>query len=638
MGIKLKNFSRHIITKIVLFVLCAVLVGAAGTSFYSAAFGSFDFSGFANGGYSYSERHYDDIYDAVVKLMSGDTSQLDEKCFYYINSRGKVLSNSTDKSMQFFTQYPYSYVWENEEATGGYEAEINCFGNLMHYQMGADKSTTLYIAFKNEYIAEQEKLFETDCREISYILSFALAFAVLFLVCLIWLCAVSGRSTEDDNIHTGFSERIYTEVHLLALFLVPMFWVALIDAFFEVFPARITQFNLSLVFVLTALCAAGEVAVFLSIVRKLKAGLFVRQSLTYKILHIIYMPVSDFITGKRFSKNKFWCSMVSKNIVFIPLEFVSVLIFLVNIDYEEGLSILAFMAGAALFLFYLRSKYRACKDVDKIIEQIHAISQGDLTAATQLSPKSELCQAAVELNNIGSGLQKSLAEQIKGERMKIDLVTNVSHDLKTPLTSIIGYIDLMKKEEGLSPEMNDYVNVLSNKAERLKTIVADLFDLAKSTSGNAEVETEKLNICKLIIQTMVDMEDKITAYGREIKTSLPEEAVYILADGKKLYRVFQNIIDNALKYSMEGTRIFIELSVENGKVYVIIKNTASYPMNFTAEEILERFARGDKARTTQGSGLGLSIAESFTNVCGGSFYVVVDGDQFKTSVVFNLFE
>lgn len=222
--------------------------------------------------------------------------------------------------------------------------------------------------------------------------------------------------------------------------------------------------------------------------------------------------------------------------------------------------------------------------------------------------------------------------------MKLDLITNVSHDLKTPLTSIVGYIDLMKKEENLSPEMQDYVSILSQKAERLKGTVSDLFDLAKSTSGNAEVQIEKLDFCKFVIQTLADMEDKIQASGQVIKSELPETPVYIAADGKKLYRVFQNIIENALKYSMPGTRIFIRLTAENGRAYVTVKNTASYEMNFTADEILERFSRGDKSRSTEGAGLGLSIAESFVKVCGGHFYVVVDGDQFKTSVVFSLIE
>jgi len=234
---------------------------------------------------------------------------------------------------------------------------------------------------------------------------------------------------------------------------------------------------------------------------------------------------------------------------------------------------------------------------------------------------------------INKGFDESLEEQMKSERMKVELITNVSHDLKTPLTSIISYIDLLSKEE-LSDTARDYVNILCEKSYRLKNIVSDLFDLAKSTSGDINLDMEKLDLKKLIEQTLGDMEDEIESSGLQIKTRLPEEPVYIISDGKKLYRVFQNLIDNALKYSLKGTRVYIELEEVDGKAVTTIKNVAGYEMDFTAEEILQRFTRGDKSRSTEGSGLGLSIAESFTKVCGGSFKLDIDGDLFKVTMKF----
>jgi signal transduction histidine kinase len=236
---------------------------------------------------------------------------------------------------------------------------------------------------------------------------------------------------------------------------------------------------------------------------------------------------------------------------------------------------------------------------------------------------------------INLGFQESLKEQMKSERMKVDLITNVSHDLKTPLTSIISYVELLSKEE-LPEAARDYVNILADKSGRLKNIVSDLFDLAKSTSGNLPLNMENLDLKKLIEQTLGDMEDEIEKSNIRIKTTLTESPVYIYSDGKKLYRVFQNIIGNALKYSLQGTRIFIDMEVDNKIVNVVIKNTASYDMDFTAEEILQRFNRGDKSRTTEGSGLGLSIAESFTRACGGNFKVEIDGDQFKVKLRFTI--
>lgn len=231
-------------------------------------------------------------------------------------------------------------------------------------------------------------------------------------------------------------------------------------------------------------------------------------------------------------------------------------------------------------------------------------------------------------------MEKSVEEQLKGERMKIDLITNVSHDLKTPLTSIISYVDLLAKDETLSDEARDYVTILGQKSERLKNIVVDLFDLAKSTSGNAKVDFSILDMRKLMDQTMVEMEDKIQASGFEIVTDYEVEQAHFEGDANRMYRVVQNILENALKYSLKGSRIYIRICEEEGKWMLSIKNTASYRMQFTEEEILERFYRGDKSRTTEGNGLGLSIAQSFTGLCGGDFKIKIDGDQFMVKLLF----
>ena len=239
--------------------------------------------------------------------------------------------------------------------------------------------------------------------------------------------------------------------------------------------------------------------------------------------------------------------------------------------------------------------------------------------------------------DINKGFDESIEEQMKAERLKVNLVTNVSHDLKTPLTSIISYLDLLSKED-LSEVSKDYVNILIKKSEMLKNMVADLFDLAKSTSGDINLELESLDLKKLVEQTIADMDDNIVESKLQFKTTLPEEALMINSDGKKLYRVVQNLIDNALKYSLEGTRVFIDLTKEQNRAKLTIKNTASYEMNFSTEDILQRFYRGEESRTGEGSGLGLSIAESFTSVSGGTFDVEVDGDQFKVTLSFKIEE
>lgn len=233
--------------------------------------------------------------------------------------------------------------------------------------------------------------------------------------------------------------------------------------------------------------------------------------------------------------------------------------------------------------------------------------------------------------------KKSIEAAIKSEQLKVDLISNVSHDLKTPLTSMVGYIDLMKKEE-LSDTMADYVEVLSNKAQKLKEMIESLFSLAKTSSGNIELKPEALNLNRLVEQIYADMEDRIHASGLEFVTELTAADTELVTDSSYLYRICQNLIENALKYSAPNTRVFLKTmsSLTDGKRWIRfeITNTASYRMNFTKEQIVERFARGDESRTTDGNGLGLAIVSTYTSALGGQFDVNIDCDQFKAIIEF----
>lgn len=274
------------------------------------------------------------------------------------------------------------------------------------------------------------------------------------------------------------------------------------------------------------------------------------------------------------------------------------------------------------------------RDLNKLVDQIERISNGELTATTDIPQESAYYEYSQKLLNIGQGMEKALETQMKGERMKIDLITNVSHDLKTPLTSIIGYVDLLSKDESLSAEARDYVTILVNKTERLKAIISDLFELAKATSGDAKVDLEVMDMKRLVEQTLGDMADQIEESGFGIRYQCEAVHTKFMGDSSRMYRVVQNVIENALKYSLKGTRIFLRITEADQNVKLEVVNTASYEMNFTEEEIMERFARAEKSRTSEGNGLGLSIADSFTKNCGGKFAIKIDGDQFLVTIQF----
>lgn len=276
--------------------------------------------------------------------------------------------------------------------------------------------------------------------------------------------------------------------------------------------------------------------------------------------------------------------------------------------------------------------YRDAQSFDALLRQLDIAAKGD-PAPVCVPEDSSLYAASKAVSDIGAHLQESVAAQMKSERMKLDLITNVSHDLKTPLTSIIGYLDLLEKQDDLPAGTRDYVLILRQKSERLATTVADLFTLAKATSGSEALAIEPLDLVMAVRQTLGDMNDSIRHTGVPVKATMPESAI-VQADSGKLYRVLQNILDNALRYSLVGTRIYLEVSRGDIATRLTLTNTASYEMNFAPDDVLQRFVRGDASRTTEGSGLGLSIAQSFMQNFGGGLEVGVQGDTFTVTLTF----
>ena len=277
---------------------------------------------------------------------------------------------------------------------------------------------------------------------------------------------------------------------------------------------------------------------------------------------------------------------------------------------------------------------KTTKEVGILLEHIRTIYAGEnLENARQLPKESLFQEASEQLKNIHLAMQKSVEKQVQAERLKIDLITNMSHDLKTPLTSMVGYTDLLKKEE-LSDEARDYVEIISLKQEQLKNMIQDVFELSKATSGVEQLNMECLDMRKLLEQTLGDMEDNVKDSGLDIRTKFSENPLPFMGDNNKMYRVVQNLLGNALKYSLAGTRVYLEAGEKNGQVFAEMKNISAYEMDFSPEEITERFVRGDKSRTTEGHGLGLAIASSFVHNMGGTMQISIDGDLFKVLLMF----
>ena len=283
---------------------------------------------------------------------------------------------------------------------------------------------------------------------------------------------------------------------------------------------------------------------------------------------------------------------------------------------------LALMAGAAWLTFQLQ----------KVRDMGSALAAGDLDA--QLDTEKmyfDVKRHAEDLNAIGVGMNKAVEQRLKSERLKTELITNVSHDIKTPLTSIVNYVDLLKKED-LPPAAEEYLAVLDRQSHRLKKLTEDLVEASKASTGNITVQLEPIVVNEIIHQAIGDYDEKLSAGKLEVIVNTYEGNLMALADGRLLWRVLDNLLSNVCKYAMAGTRVYVDLAARDGKVILSIKNISRDPLNVSADELMERFVRGDASRHTEGSGLGLNIARSLMDLMGGGFGLYVDGDLFKAEL------
>lgn len=310
-----------------------------------------------------------------------------------------------------------------------------------------------------------------------------------------------------------------------------------------------------------------------------------------------------------------------RNILAVELSAAAAYLFFISYSSRWGWNYAAgYMMVATVFIEYI-----FCREViqrywrnelDQIMEQTESFFQKRLEQALEIE-------------------RKSLEKVSRSDQLRVDLITNVSHDLKTPLTSIVGYLELIKKEE-LSDVVRDYVDVISTRAGKLGEMINSLFSLAKASSGNVELHKETFELNRLMEQIFADMDDRIKESGLKFVTQLTEEDTAIYSDNSYFYRICQNLVENALKYSAKGTRVFIKTYKKEAgtdqKMVLEITNTSGYEMDFEKEDIIERFSRGDKARTSEGNGLGLAIVSTYVKALGGEFDIKVDCDQFKAIV------
>lgn len=464
-----------------------------------------------------------------------------------------------------------------------------------------------------------------------------MAAVAAYLVILVFLTIGAGKVKEDEEVHLMKFDHIKTE---LAAASVLLLWavVALVGvkagAFTWQNASGETIYMENVESYLPGIVVGSVEALYtcamflfgyLSLVRRIKAGTVWKNS----VLRWLLIFVKEMFQNIR----HLWKSIMEFAIFFM-------IHWLTYVFGSAGSSIwisnrlwavILLIIDVAAFIWMVQK----AKGTGKIKTGIEKIAGGEVDYQIPVNGLlAEHKEIAEKVNSIGEGLEAALAKSMKSERLKTDLITNVSHDIKTPLTSIINYVELLKQEDLKDPKIQRYIEVLEQKSQRLKTLTEDVVEASKVSSGNITLEFMNLNLVEMIQQTSGEFEEKFKARDLEEVMNLPNEEVVIRADGRRLWRVLSNIYNNAAKYAMQGTRVYADLEKKDGMAYFSLKNVSEQPLNISADELTERFIRGDVSRSTEGSGLGLSIAQSLTEMQGGTFELYLDGDLFKVTIKF----
>lgn len=642
----MKSLLRNKITKTIAFVLMLLCV-AAFTS-YGVTLAKYVRENSYNPSFDNSDGVWECYWSALDSVKCFTKEEAAEKLnklgwvsYYIMWDDGSVITNIDSNSapeegiafMLFKASQSYEEAERNARLNAGeavLQSEDDIVLNINRFD-GEERHLTksIYPAFdtiKKAYVGMNEDKFiemKTQLDDVKYtvrtLVEKMCGFLLGALIMFAYLIIVSGRKGNDDAVHSAKGDGVYTEIWLVLTI------VAQIACFWGVIAGlagALENLDFELMVILACACSMIFVSVttfyFMSVARNIKNKSFMQRSFivvfTKKAWHKLKASTKYFINGKMRKK------------VLAALVVYSVVIAIAALWGFVPFAVAVCAAGVLL--------RGITEDIEAIRDGIFQIGSGNTDYKVMHCNNDFLNPCADALNNVNEGIKKSVEREIKAQKLKTELITNVSHDIKTPLTSIISYAALLSEMELSPQEANDYVKIIAQKGERLKRLTADLFDISKAESGNETVEKERLDIALLLKQTLGELNGEIEESSLKFITKIPDEEISVFADGKKLSRVFENLIVNALKYSMVGTRVYISLVKENNKVRIEFKNVSGEALDFDPQEITERFVRGDKNRSTSGSGLGLAIAKSYTQLCGGSFEIKIDADLFTASMEF----
>ncbi|MGV8906686.1 MAG: histidine kinase dimerization/phospho-acceptor domain-containing protein [Acetobacterium sp.] len=538
---------------------------------------------------------------------------------YYVESQGIIKAYPENAMRADILANRVVFSYDNGSI-------ISTLPNINQYSFddAQGENFKVSLAFNDTYIAEQEGLYQNKRAEFKQMVIFFIVFFLGALISGILACVSAGHKKDAAGIILLKSDSVYIELHLFILFIIEGFLLA--GMFF------VYSKNLPLVLMLLIFGAGAALGLnfLLSLIRIIKDRSFTQHLLSWKISKRIYQSIKELI-------NKCWgyYNEVMKGSSFVK-RFMFFCIGLVILGLALSIPLIGILS-LALIVYILYAGGKRAHKYDEMIHGMERIKNGE--ADYKLTGfDGVLGELAEGINAIGEGITLAVSKEVQSQRLKTELITNVSHDIRTPLTSIITSIDLLKNGELNPEEKVKYLNILENKAQRLKTLTDDLFEAAKASTGNIEVNFEAIDLEILMTQGLGEMEEELGCSQLEFITQYPKQLLVVNADGRLLWRVIQNLLSNILKYAQKESRVYLELIKNEGRGMIVFKNISAEPLNISPEELVERFKRGDETRNSEGSGLGLAIAKDLMIIQEGKLKIDIDGDLFKAVLILPLAE
>ena len=537
--------------------------------------------------YDYDEDIYYDSYE-IIKVVE------------QVNESYELLPDTFNISDTGIVYYPYTQTEDKPE----------------YYYVYAKLPQQLQE--KGDYFNQADSLLDVMEFTEAHLSVLFVIFILGFVITAGYLLTVAGKREDSEEIKLRLYDRLPYEVMLGVTML----------AEFMVFPAGFLLIKQLPVVALICLAATMvSLEAILTTYVRIRAHEFWKHTLCYYVVRFFLKPVKK-LCRMVFAPIRYGFSWIERN---VPLFLISMLAF----GFICLLELIGFGIGSIGFIFIIKLIELALliafiMQYDRIRCAAKAIANGDFSQPVDTSRLMLFFRKHGEdLNNVSNGIEAAVSEKMKSERFRTELITNVSHDIKTPLTSIINYVDLLKRLKITEEPARSYIEVLDSKSQRLKQLTDDLVEASKISSGNIVLNLEQLNLTELLNQAVGEFSDRIEEKKLQVIFDGNDVAGMIYADSRRMWRIIENLFQNICKYALEGTRVYLEMQVKDGRVIASLKNISDRPMNLKGEELSERFIRGDASRTTEGSGLGLYIAKNLTKAQHGEFQIQLDGDLFK---------